>query len=326
MNKRLKILIAIFVVSIGVFLYLNNKERGNVSLDDRVFSIGELSMVNTILLSNSKGDQVVLKLEDEEWKANNNLINKQKINELQKVVTGLKVKNRVASKLVDSLLVVFKESSIQVKYLDGTKEMLSYKTIVDNTKQNEVIVLMEGSRTPYYAHVFGEEVNFLTLFKAEITAWSSLVIADFTKAKVSRVCTKDLIVQGGYFCVTASDTSMNFTSSGDPLLNMDVKKGVNYLREFKQIKAKKMFSNKKVIRELVGDQKAFFEVKVLASGKETIFLAFRKRAGLNQVDFTGKPMKFDDEHMYIMANNKLYLIDYFSFEGLMKREKEFLNE
>ena len=143
---------------------------------------------------------------------------------------------------------------------------------------------------------------------------------------MSSVCTKDLETQEGYFCVAANDTLMKFTSSGVPKLGVDVKKGINYLREFKQIKAKKMFSNKKVIRELIGDQKAFFELKVLVAKTETTLLAFKKQAGLNQVDFAGNHMTFDNEYLYIMTDDKLYLIDYFSFEGLMKTEKYFLNE
>jgi hypothetical protein len=326
MNKRLKNLLAIFVLALCVVLYLNNKDRGNVSNDKREFSIGDLSSVSQVYLSTEDDEQIVLKLENEEWRANGNLVRKQKINKIKQVVTGLTVKNRVSAVLADSLQVAFTNTSILVKYMNNEKELLSYKVLVDIQNPNELIVLAKGSNTPFYAHVFGEEINFSALFSTRISAWSSLVVADFTTSKITKVCSSNPQLKDSVFCVLVNDTVVSFSMDGANISGVNMKKGIDYLRNFKQIKAKKMFSNKKVIRELIGDEKPFFVLTIYDSNIKTKLFVFKKQAGLNQVDFAGKALKYDNEYFYIKSKGNLYLMDYFSFDEYMKTAKDFLNE
>jgi hypothetical protein len=323
LKKRLKYLFVVFVVGLCFVLFVIKGERGNVSKKERTFSVENLLDVNTIIISDQlNDDEVLLEFKNNKWKANSNLVRKDKIDVFTKIIVGLKVKNRIAVKDQDSLLNEFNTSSLSVKYLNGSHELLSYKVLFD--KKNNLIVLGDDSSMPYYAHLYGEEIDFSALFSAEITDWSSLVVADFTNLDVTDVCCDYPQMEEERFCVTTNDTLIQFSSSGIVLSAMNFRNGVDYLRAFKELKAKRMFSNKKVINELITDQSPFFILEITASERLTTIIGYKKRAGLGQVDFSGKALEFDNEYFYIKLNDQLFLVDYFSFEVLLKASDWFL--
>ncbi|MFT6746301.1 MAG: hypothetical protein ACJAZ2_000640 [Glaciecola sp.] len=326
MKRRLKVLMAIFVLSIFVFLYLNSKDRGNVSEDEREITIDDIGDVSKVTMLSSKGKQIDLEIKKGEWFANGNQVRGKKIIKLKKIITELKVKKRVPSSSVDSILTMFDQHHVLVKYLNNDKELIAYKVIAQRIKKNEVLVLKSGSKTPYYAHVFGEEIDFSSLFTTDVSAWNSLVIADFADMKITKVCTGYPLVKDYPFCLTVKDSLIKFDKSTESLGIMDLKKAVNYLRAFKLIKASRAYSNPKVIRDLIGDKDPFFELVITTTTSNIKLRGFKKKSGLNQVDFNGDTLRFDNDHFYITANNKLYLMDYFSFEDLIKSGKYFVNE
>jgi hypothetical protein len=187
-------------------------------------------------------------------------------------------------------------------------------------------VLSESYSTPCYAHVFGEDIDFFQLFSTQTTSWNSLVVADFLDLKITEVCTSYPQEFDFTFCVTANDSIIKFYSAEIQLNGLSVKKGIDYLRAFKKIEAKITFTNKKVISDLINDQSAFFELSILGDGKEIKMTGYKKAAALHQVDYSGRILKHDNEFFYLKCRGNLYLVDYFSFDELIKTAEDFIHE
>lgn len=325
MNKRLKYLLAIFVLAICILLYLNTKERGNLGVDKRVFSVKEERGVDKVTISDFEGKGIELVSKEGSWLVSNNSVQEKRKNELVKVITGLKVRNRASAAITDSLLNVFEEKGSTVKYFNENRELLSYSVLFNPSNPNEVIVLGGESQTPFYAYVFGEDINFSEVFTVDESSWNTLLVLDLTGVKLKKVCIDLLRDDQGEFCILAKDSMLSCEKSGGVVDSCDVRKGIEYLRSFKMIKGKKMYSNSKVIRSLIGDKQAFYKLRIRAENELTL-LAYRKTAAPNQVNFAGESIEYDNEYFYLLFNNNLYLMDYFSFEPLMKTDKDFYND
>jgi len=310
-----------------------------VSYDDRSFSLANIEELDKISITDDLGNAIELNYENGAWLIGGQQVRAGKVSILLKVVSSLRVRNKISNENSDSLISLFKKSFVQVKYFVNKEEVLSFKALRNKSEPDEFkrasgdsniekdfIVLSAESNIPYNVHVYGEEIDFCQLFSTETTAWNSLVVADFTNVKIIEVCSSFEETNDVLFCVTATDSTIKFNQSNTPLKDLSVKKGINYLRAFRKIESKRMFDNKKVIRELIDDQLPFFELNVSGTEKATSMFGYKKAASLHQVDFSGKALKYDNEFFYLFSSGNLHLVDYFSFDELLKSAEDFTNE
>jgi hypothetical protein len=295
----------LLALALGTYFYLHSDNKiSNKKL--REFKIKEVEVVDKIVLSNGKTDSVILDKTKGVWMVNSNYVAKAKqVEELLRIAGLVEAKFRVKSA---------KQNCIKVDYYSADEQVKTYY-LGGSLKDSIGFYAFQEKSSPVFAiHVPGESPDLKNLFSPREEEWRSLTIAQI-KSKKIKVIFFDK-AQNSFSMELVNEIPKLYDFQGKMIPKINLEKAATYLRQLKNIEAKKI-----VAVPVKGV--ALFELTI--EGNLPI-KAFRKKAEGGQKDFAGNKLEWDNEYFYAQQGNDWYLMDYFTFDGILKTAQDFRNE
>lgn len=340
MNKKVKFFLLVIVAVSGLlYFYLNHSGNQIIDEAERQFKVEDISSVNQISIS--KGNkEVLLQKKEGSWLVNGSLVTDNKAKELISVLATIEVKNRIAKELKDSLKTVLISDGTLITIYNEKQVLRSYYLGEDLADTLGVYGIKSKGDTPFVLYQMGEKKLFNPLFSNNEMDWKSKVIFstnDNIKEenieskglnKIEKI-TLDYKIQEqllNSFSIEVGTILQVKNSKKELLTGVNQEAVVEYLRTFSEIKAEKLVEQKS------GDSVPFFvltiETKPEASAvmpvlEKVELIGFRKKALVGQTDFSGKLLAYDNEYFYLQKGNTWYLVNYFTFDALLKSAKDF---
>ncbi len=323
-NRKWKQLLLLLVLTVSLFVYLSRKEDRILAKDKPPVFLDDFKQVHTVIISDAQKKQFKLVKKAEGWSYDDRIVQKSKINMVQQLVLNLRVKNRFSAALTDSINLVFDEKSFLFQCKDRSKGLLTYQILVDGLEPGTAIVRVPNSPTSYFVHLFGEEFDFKSIFTVKPENWLSLIAADFSEQKILKVCFKHFADSD--FCIESKTQGVVFTRSDEITSSYDMKKGLQFLTGFEKIQGLGVVIDSTIFNDLIVGQDPFYELRIKTADQEQLMLGYRKKSTVGQRNFSGEVLQFDDNQFYLLADDALYLMDYFTFDPYFKTTNDFLDE
>ena len=333
MAKNLKFFLLVIVAVSGLlFFYLNHSNDQILDQHERDFKITASESVTQIALSRN-GQEISLQKKGDVWLINDMLVVETKINQLLNVLSSIQVKNRVANEVEDSLKNELITKGILVTVFENKNLLQSFYIGDDLSDSSGVYGVKKMAKTPFVLHQMGDKKLFNPLFSNDLFDWQSKIIFSTRENRIRMIQLEYLpLVQDSFsFSIEIDDQKLLARNHNNELLkHVDDAAIVEYIRLFSEISAIKLVSEPEQI------EAPFFKLKIEQEGggiknkypiqhiHSVILKGFRKKAAVGQKDFSGKTLEFDNETFFLQKGTTWYLVNCFTFDGILKSVEDFI--
>lgn len=309
MNKNLLKFLVSLIILLGLGLYFLLEKGDKLSDKDwRNFALSEAKDIDKIILSGGGKDTLILNKADSVWQLNKNgIADVNKVNELLRIAKVLQPKFKIQQA---------KTPLVFVQFLSGEKVVKSYYLGGNANDSIGFYGSLEKDSPKFVLHIPGEAINLSAVFSPKVESWKSLVLVQNASIYDTKIELQYSSQKENSFSIEMKNqvpVLKNF--QGQKMDKIVLDKGADYLRQFKKISAKAFLK-----QPLDDKQASFFELKV---NQNFVLKGYRKRAEKNQKDFSGKPLLWDNEFFYGLVGTNWYLLDYFTFDGILKTPADF---
>lgn len=348
MNKKVKFFLLVIVAVSGLsYFYLNHSNNQILDEESREFKVDDISIANQIAIV--KGNkEVVLQKKEGSWLVNETVVTDNKVKALINVLATLEVKNRIAKELKDSLKTELMSNGTLITVYNNEQVLRSYYLGQDLPDSSGIYGIKSKGDTPFVLYQMGEKKLFNPLFSNNELDWKSTIIFstndnfnDNPNESISEVhngnqgLKKIKSITLSYklqeqrlnsFNIEVGDFLQVKNSEKELLTEVNQQAVVEYLRSFSEIKAEKL------VVEKTCDSLPFFVLTIETKSEATTeipllekveLIGFRKKALVGQTDYSGKLLSYDNEYFYLQKGNTWYLVNYFTFDALLKSSQDF---
>ena len=229
-NKKSKYFIIIIICIVSLFLYFKGGNLfSNKEIDPTDFSIENTENINKIIMSDKKGDKIIMEKKDDQWFINNKYkIWDEKIDYLLGVLKDIKVKSSAPLKRQKKIIKDIATTGVKVEIFENNHLTKTYFIGTDDTDNIGTYMIMKGSSEPYLMYIPTQNPVILTpqytlvahcvneqLWRKPITisihgnTISEIEVTDFQEGKKSFVLTH----KKNETSLTSNGESVNYNQS-----------------------------------------------------------------------------------------------------------------
>lgn len=324
--KRNWIYFAILIVLVVVAYFTLIKDRtGSYSKKDTAFAVEDTTAISKIMLTNLKGDSILLENENGIWRLNKYYSPRpDALHNLLKTMRQLEVKIPVSNSMHNTVITNIATRRVHVEIYDKTGEKSKGFYIGDNSDAlNGTFMLMEGSEHAFLVNIPGFTGFAATVFFTDETDWKSKQIFSYKPENINQIdLTYTSRKDSSFSIVRKADNTFELVGNTqtDKPLNPEI---VNYyLKQFNVLNAEYFILENDKRDSLLGTTPACLMSVTDKNNVTTILkIYYRPLTARSKMQFTleDKPIEFDLDKYYGVFNNDqdLGIIQNFVFGKLM---------
>ncbi|MCH1472413.1 MAG: DUF4340 domain-containing protein [Bacteroidia bacterium] len=183
------IIIALVSVALLCLWTIFDKDKQTSYRDISRFAVENPEEISLIKMKDRQGNEVILSKKDEDWYVNNKIKTfKPKIESLlNETIKNIRIKGPVAKTAQQNVIRKMVGRSIHVQIFQKDECIRDYYVGSSNPDRSSTYIHINGSNTPYEAHIFGFanllEPKFSTLEKD----WFDQTIFDFSSEQIESI-------------------------------------------------------------------------------------------------------------------------------------------
>lgn len=335
MNKNIKWLLLLLAIFGLVYAIIKLKPLDKLKAEKSDFSIQDTSVVGKIFIADTKNNKVLLtKNANGVWMLNQQeFADVNKINLLLQTLHDVRMRNPITSTEHNTIMKEFALAGIKCEVYDEEDDLIKTIYVGQNTlDQSGTYMMLEGSTTPFVAHIQGF-IGYLTpRFEVNAIKWRSKLVFNFAATEIEKIEVSYPQEPDNSFVLDNSDKkSPKLFTLSNQFLPADTGYLKFYLASFKELYCE-AYDNLLTTaqHDSIYKTEPYCLIKVgLANKTENVLKVHIK--GLNRRTKSryteqGQAINFDTEQFYgfLNGNKNLMYIQYFNFGRVLKTAKDFV--
>lgn len=208
--KMRKLIILTFVALVGIIcLWKINNDKGESNFRDiSHFAVKNTEDITRIKLKDRQGNEVILSKKDGFWYVNEKLkAFKPKIESLlNETIKNIRIKGPVAKTAQQNVIRKMVGHSIHVQIFQKNECIRDYYVGSSNPDRSSTYIHINGSNTPYEAHIFGFANLLEPKFSTYEKDWFDQTVFDFSSDQIKTIKVDHIYDTSESFQITKSDS------------------------------------------------------------------------------------------------------------------------
>ena len=325
MNRNWLYFGILVILAVIAYFTLIRDNEGSYSKKDTAFAVEDTTAIGKILLTNLKGDSILLEQHNGSWTMNKDYRPRpDAIHNLLNTMVQLEVKMPVAKSMHNTVIKKIAGKRTHVEVFNGKGEKTKGFYIGDNTDQlNGTFMLMENSDHAFVVNIPGFAGFAATVFFTDETDWKSKNIFAYKPDVIDQIdITYNNLRDSSFSIVRKADNTFELIG------NKNINKPLNpeivsyYLKQFGMLNAEYFILEPEKRDSLLATTPACI-MSVTDNNKTTTTLKiyYRPLTYRSKMQYTldDKPIEFDLDKYYGVFNEDkdLGIIQNFVFGKLM---------
>ena len=325
MNRNWLYFGILVILAVIAYFTLIRDNEGSYSKKDTAFDVEDTTAIGKILLTNLKGDSILLEQHNGSWTMNKDYRPRpDAIHNLLNTMVQLEVKMPVAKSMHNTVIKKIAGKRTHVEVFNGKGEKTKGFYIGDNTDQlNGTFMLMENSDHAFVVNIPGFAGFAATVFFTDETDWKSKNIFAYKPDVINQIdITYNNLRDSSFSIVRKADNTFELIG------NKNINKPLNpeivsyYLKQFGMLNAEYFILEPEKRDSLLATTPACI-MSVTDNNKTTTTLKiyYRPLTYRSKMQYTldDKPIEFDLDKYYGVFNEDkdLGIIQNFVFGKLM---------
>ena len=325
MNRNWLYFGILVILAVIAYFTLIRDNEGSYSKKDTAFAVEDTTAIGKILLTNLKGDSILLEQHNGSWTMNKDYRPRpDAIHNLLNTMVQLEVKMPVAKSMHNTVIKKIAGKRTHVEVFNGKGEKTKGFYIGDNTDQlNGTFMLMENSDHAFVVNIPGFAGFAATVFFTDETDWKSKNIFAYKPDVINQIdITYNNLRDSSFSIVRKADNTFELIG------NKNINKPLNpeivsyYLKQFGMLNAEYFILEPEKRDSLLATTPACI-MSVTDNNKTTTTLKiyYRPLTYRSKMQYTldDKPIEFDLDKYYGVFNEDkdLGIIQNFVFGKLM---------
>ena len=323
MKKNYIYIIILVVLGVIVYFTVLKDQIGSYSKKDTAFAVRDTTEIGKIILSDLKGDTIVLNHQSNAWIINDQYTARpDAVSNLLRTMSQLEMKMPVAKSMHNTVIksISGRRTKVEV-YNTGGKKIKGYYVGENSDELNGNFMLMEGSKHAFVVNIPGFEGFISTVFFTDETDWRSREVFAYTPDQIKQI---DLVYSG------IKDSSFSIVRAGQKFELISSKQNPQaanpeiiqyYLKQFKLLNVENFILEPYKKDSLLAIQPVcVLTVTDMKGESKSINIYYRPVTYRSKMQFTyeDKPIEFDLDKFYGIYNNNrdLAIVQNFVFGKL----------
>jgi hypothetical protein len=328
LNRDMRKYIGLIILglAVGLVYYLTTQRSGEAHLRDEVkFAVNDVRNIDMISMKDREGNTILLEKKGEKWTVNKEYPASEPAIKLllNETLSQIRIKGPVSSAARDNVIRSMVGRSKHIKIYEKGELIRNYYVGQPIPDQTGSYLHIEGSKTPYVAHILGFGDVLDPKFSTDIQDWYDHTVFDYKPSEITKITVKNYENPTESFELTRVDS---FYSIMPPVANFSQSAARSYFSLF-SFKNFEGYAN-----YLKPETKAtpFLSITaLLKNGKSTEMKLHRKgnfAEGQTLVDQKGNTVVQDTERYFATFTGFKYLVTVQEYVfGKMIVQKSFFN-
>ena len=322
-----KIRIVSFIIILGILGYLAyQKWNKPVKSDITEIAVNDPSIITKIELKDREGNEIILTKKEGIWHVNDMLpVFLPKIESLlNETLKNIRIKGPVAKTAQKNVVRKLVGHSIHVQLFQGSERIRDYYVGSPNPDRSSTYIYIEGSETPFEAHIFGFASLLEPKFSTNPQDWFNKTIFDFKPDDISSIEVMNNEIPEESFQLSKKDSFYNISPTLTSL-SQSASRSYFSLFSFKNLEGYANYLSVEQ-KDSIKNTQPFITIKVNPiQGKSIALNLYRKgdfKIGNNLYDKQGQVILEDTERYFATFTDFPYLVtvqDYTMGKLLVKR-------
>ena len=318
-------------LAIGLFFFFTNEDEALNDKESRNFKISNIELIDKIFLSNTKGQKVILKKDQDIWRVNDTYVARNnRIKNLLKTAKGLEVKQRVPKQKEERIIKSLATSNIKAEFYSNNELIKTYFIgSADGLTTGTYMLLIdedsgENYNTPFLTYLLGFEGYLTPRYEPSPSTWRDLKIFYFPKNAIQSIKLDFPQSPEWGFEIKLEDGEYNLYHK-NKIISKNSTSVKKYLLNYKSIAAERLLDKIKTdsLFTMLTKQKPWFNLSVTnLLGKTSKVIGYKKSMPKGSKNTIGLPIFFDPDRFYgICLDNELAILQHYVFQSIIiKRE------
>ena len=323
MKKNYIYIIILVVLGVIVYFTVLKDQIGSYSKKDTAFAVRDTTEIGKIILSDLKGDTIVLNHQSNAWIINDQYTARpDAVSNLLRTMSQLEMKVPVAKSMHNTVIKAISGRRTKVEVYNTAGKKIKGYYVGDNSDElNGNFMLMEGSQHAFVVNIPGFEGFISTVFFTDETDWRSREVFAYTPDQIKQI---DLVYSG------IKDSSFSIVRAGQKFELISSKQNPQaanpeiiqyYLKQFKLLNVENFILEPYKKDSLLAIQPVcVLTVTDMKGESKSINIYYRPVTYRSKMQFTyeDKPIEFDLDKFYGIYNNNrdLAIVQNFVFGKL----------
>lgn len=310
--KKIVPIILMALIAIAGYWVVQQSTTENSNTDIRQFAIDDPNVITRIELKDRNGRQVTLHKKNDTWYVNNQLLAfGPKIQALLfKTLNKIRIKGPVPKTAQKNVIRQMVGHATHVQIFDQNKKIRDYYVGASNPDRSATYIHINGSNTPYLAHILGYANVLEPKFSTQKYDWINQTIFDFTPDQIAYVSVTHHNDTEESFTLSKTDSLFQISPS-IPQLSQSAARSYFSLFSFKNFEGYATYLNASQ-KDSIKKASPFMSIKVVPKQGDPITLNLHQK-GLSQsknslYDKRGQPIVEDTERYFATFTDFPYLV------------------
>jgi hypothetical protein len=308
MKKNYIYIIILVVLGVIVYFTVIKDQLGSYSKKDTAFAVRDTTEIGKIILSDLKGDTIVLNHKSNTWIINDQYTARpDAVSNLLRTMSQLEVKVPVAKSMHNTVIkdISGRRTKVEV-YNTAGKKIKGYYVGDNSDELNGNFMLMEGSQHAFVVNIPGFEGFISTVFFTDETDWRSREVFAYSPDQIKQI---DLIysdTKDSSFSIVRTDQKFELISSKKNPQAANPEIIQYYLKQFKLLNVENFILEPYKKDSLLAIQPVcILRVTDMKGESKSINIYYRPVTYRSKMQFTyeDKPIEFDLDKFYGIYNN-----------------------
>jgi hypothetical protein len=329
MKRNTIILIIVILLGAVVVFLASRNSKSSMKKELRDFAIEDTASITKIFMVRKDNAQVLLTREGNRWQVNGKyLVRPDAIDNLLKTLNRVRVKSPVSNSMMENALKMLATRNTKVEVYEGKKLIKTLYVGGPTQDQMGTFMMIEGSSVPFVTHIPGFIGYLSSRFFVEERGWRSTELLRYNFNDIKAVTVENPARPEESFRVENLGnnryqvSSLSGRTSFTPLDTVGTK---FYLSQFEKLNFE-FFTD-----SIPASEKAYVETTppyrtVLVEDQYGVQRSIKAwpRSGMGKTDVDGNILKWDDERMWGLIDNKDWVvIQYYVFNPIFLKFDDF---
>ncbi len=322
--KRYVSLIILVIFGSGIY-YIFISDRNKPKINDKNFVLENTDNVTRISLEDRSRSKVVLTKKDNIWYVNDSfkVFEPQMELFLNTTISKIRVKGPVPKTAHETTIRKMVGKAIHVRIYEGEKMVRDYYVGEATPENNASYLHINGSKTPYLAHILGYNSILYPKFSVSASDWIDRTVFDYKPDQIVSISVNYTHEPHESFTLSRIDSTYNI-SPGTFTVNQVAAKSYFTLFSFKNFEGYAEYLTQEV-KDSLKSSLPFVTIGVtLTDGTIKSLRLFQKKSGDGNTvyDKNGNPLVEDTERYFATFSGFPHLVtvqDYVFGKQLVKR-------
>lgn len=189
MSKQVKILLALVLVALAVYVLYTRKPWSSVKGGSETgFAIEDTASITKVFMADGRGSNTLLQRTAKGWTVDNKFAaDERKIDLLLETIHDVKLRNPVGQAEYNTVMKNFAASGVKVEFYEGEDLLKTIYVGQMTSDQAGTYMMIDGASAPYVTHIPGF-VGYLTpRFLTQSVKWRSRLVFNMTAPEIAKV-------------------------------------------------------------------------------------------------------------------------------------------